>query len=88
MLAKVLLKSACKSGPREPRSFYDFGCHYIFNSSGVPFVTGMIGDFTVMPDILTDRPRVEEGQFCSLTSLLSSFHQRPELESLQRRAGQ
>lgn len=42
----------------------------------------MIGNFTVIPEILIDGPRVKEGQLFSLTSLLSGFHQRPEqLES-------
>lgn len=58
------------------QAVYDLGCHQIFNSFKVPFITGTIEGFTVIPEILIDAPKIKEGQLFSLTSFLSVFHQR------------
>lgn len=47
----------------------------MFNSLGVPFITGMMGDFTLIPEILIDAPREKGGQLFSVTSFLSGFYQ-------------
>lgn len=46
------------------------------NSSQVPFIRGIVGDCTGVPETLIDGLRVEQGHVFSLTSLLSGFHQR------------
>lgn len=57
MLAKVLIKSSRKVTPGS-QGVYDFGCHWIFNSSEVHFITRMIEDCTVISEILVDAVRI------------------------------
>lgn len=54
----------------------------------------MIGDFTVIPEILIDAPGAKEGQLFRVTPFLSGFHQRARVvgewstESMQGKASQ